>query len=82
MHFIIRKYIPSDCEPLTELFYEAVHTVNGKDYSEEQLSVWATGSVDLEQWNQSLLAHYTVVAVRDEILVGFGDINQTGYLDR
>lgn len=46
---IIRKYQQKDCKEITELFYNTVHTVNSKDYSEEQLNAWATGKVDLEQ---------------------------------
>lgn len=79
---IVRKYEPSDCKHLAELFYETVHTVNAKDYTEEQLNVWATGNVDLEAWNESFLEHYTVVAVENDIIVGFGDMDETGYLDR
>lgn len=79
---IIRDYTSSDCKELTELFYNTVHTVNAKDYTKEQLDVWATGRVDLEKWDQSLQEHYSVVAIKDDIIVGFGDINKTGYLDR
>ena len=78
----IRKYLESDCKILSELFYNTVHTVNAKDYTKEQLDVWATGEVDLEKWNQSLKEHYSVVAVEGEVIVGFGDIDSTGYLDR
>lgn len=38
--------------------------------------------MDLEKWNQSLQEHYSIVAVEDEVIVGFGDIDKTGYLDR
>lgn len=78
----IREYQPSDCKELTELFYNTVHTVNAKDYTKEQLDVWATGQADLEKWNQSLQEHFSIVAVDDGIIVGFGDIDRTGYLDR
>ena len=78
----IREYIPSDCEQLTELFYQTVHTVNAKDYSQEQLCVWATGNVDLSVWNKSFLEHNTFVAISHNTFVGFGDIDNTGYLDR
>ena len=44
--------------------------------------MWATGKVDLEKWGQSLLEHYSLVAVENDIIIGFGDIDQTGYLDR
>lgn len=79
---IIREYQPSDCQELTELFYNTVHTVNANDYTREQLDVWAPGRADLEKWNQSFQEHYSVVAVDDEMIVGFGDIDKTGYLDR
>lgn len=78
----IRKYRRSDCRELTELFYNTVHTVNAKDYTREQLDVWATGKVDLEKWDLSLQEHYSIVAVENHMIAGFGDIDKTGYLDR
>ncbi len=78
----IRKYQSSDCKALADLFYYTVHTVNAKDYTKEQLQVWATGQVDLENWDQSLQEHFSVVAVENEKILGFGDIDRTGYLDR
>lgn len=78
----LREYKMTDCEQLAKLFYNTVHSVNAKDYTEEQLNVWATGSVDLQEWNYSFLKHKTVVAVEDDEIVGFGDIDQSGYLDR
>lgn len=82
MILFIRKYILSDCEHLAELFYQTVHTVNAKDYTNEQLDVWATGNVDLKEWDKSFSAHYTIVCVKNDIIVGFGDIDKAGYLDR
>ena len=79
---VIREYQPLDCEVLAELFYNTVHTVNEKDYTKEQLDVWATGIIDLEKWNQSFEDHYSLVAIDDEVIVGFGDIDKAGYLDR
>ena len=38
--------------------------------------------MDFEKWNESLQEHFSVVAVDDEIIVGFGDIDKTDYLDR
>lgn len=78
---VIRKYQPSDCKELTELFYHTVHTINAKDYTKEQLDVWATGQVNLEEWNQRFQEHYSVVAEGNGVLTGFGDIDETGYLD-
>lgn len=78
----IRSYDPRDCAGLARLFYDTVHTVNAADYSPEQLDAWASGDVDLDAWNRSFLAHHTVVAEQDGVLIGFGDMDETGYLDR
>lgn len=78
----LRKYITSDCEHLAELFYQTVHHVNAKDYTKKQLDVWATGRIDLKEWDRSFSEHYTIVAVENDEIVGFGDIDKSGYLDR
>ena len=78
----IRKYNTSDCKYLADLFYQTVHNVNAEDYTKEQLDVWANGNADLEEWDKSFLEHYTIVAVKNKIIVGFGDIDRIGYLDR
>lgn len=78
----LREYKSTDCEQMAQLFYNTVHSVNVKDYTEEQLNAWATGSVDLQEWNHSFLNHKTEVAVEDDEVVGFGDIDQSGYLAR
>ena len=78
----IRRYTPADCPAMAALFYDTVHRVNRRDYTPEQLDVWATGQVDLDKWNRSFLAHHTLVAMKDGVLVGFGDMDSTGYLDR
>lgn len=79
---LIREYQESDCKEITELFYNTVHTVNAKDYTKEQLDVWATRQADLEKWSRSLTEHYSVVAIENNVIVGFGDIDKTGCLDR
>lgn len=108
-HFILRPYHPSDCAALAALFYETIHTVNARDYPQEQLDAWADGHVDLDAWNESFLAHNTYVAVQEcdgaddidscasdsagsasgktggnanSLIIGFGDMDDTGYLDR
>lgn len=79
----IRRYEPGDLWQVTALFYDTVHTVNAADYSPEQLDAWADGAPDLDRWNGSLLAHHSLVAVEGrDLIVGFGDIDGTGYLDR
>lgn len=79
---ILRNYKESDCTEILLLFYETVHSVNRKDYAPNQLDAWADGNADFIKWNQSLQDHKTVVAEEKGKIVGFGDIDHTGYLDR
>ena len=79
---ILRKYDAKDCEALAVLFYNTVHTVNAQDYNQEQLNAWAPEKMDLLKWNNSLLEHYSLVAVARNTILGFGDIDNSGYLDR
>lgn len=79
---VIRPYRSADCPALAELFYETVHTVCARDYTPEQLDAWATGEVDLTAWDASFLAHRTLAAVEGETIVGFADMDGSGYLDR
>lgn len=78
----LRKYCPEDCDEIMELFKNTVHHVNARNYTPEQLDAWAPDKLNREQWNRSLSEHNTVVAVQNNTIVGFGDIDSTGYLDR
>lgn len=79
---IIREYQKTDCKELVDLFYQTVHTINAQDYTEEQVSAWATKNIDLQKWNSSLQEHYSLVAMEGNMITGFGDIDRNGYLDR
>lgn len=38
--------------------------------------------MDLQAWNASFLVHHTVVAVEKGVIVGLGDMERFGYLNR
>lgn len=78
----LRNYEHGDCTALTQLFYDTVHTVNRRDYTQAQVDAWATGTVDLAAWDASLTAHHTLVAEEDGVILGFADMAADGYLDR
>ena len=78
----LRKYRSFDCPEMARLFYDTIHSVNSRDYTQAQLNAWADGNVDIEAWNRSFTEHETIVAVDGERIVGFGDMDGNGYLDR
>lgn len=78
----LRPYKPEDCKEMSELFYQTVHNINARDYSFEQRMVWANGNVNLKEWNKSFCSNYTLVATDGTLILGFSDIDDSGYLDR
>lgn len=78
---ILRRYRSSDCNEIISLFRETVHTINRKDYSREQCDAWAPAEMDIRQWDDLLSSHLTLVAIEGETIVGFADMDDTGYLD-
>lgn len=78
----IRRYERGDLEKITMIFQNTVHKVNIKDYTPEQVDAWAPDFIDKEKWNKTLSEHHTFVAVENEAIIGFGDIDNSGYLDR
>lgn len=79
---VLRKYETADCGELARLFYETVHSVNAADYTKEQLDAWASENVDLEEWDRSFREHDCVIAAEGGTIIGFGDMDRDGYLDR
>lgn len=79
----IRPYRSADCREMAALFYGAVHSVNARDYSPQQLAAWADGRPDLAAWDRSFLAHISLVAEEAGRITGFADLDPAaGYLDR
>lgn len=77
----IRKYKSSDCDTLSHLFYDTVHSVNAADYTKAQLFAWADNPLKLKTRADDLLRQKTLIAEINGLAVGFGSIDKTGCLD-
>ncbi len=81
----IRKFQASDISQIVQLFYGTVHSVNKKDYTQEQLDAWAAKEDEelrLASWRVSMSNNITFVALIEGIIVGFSDMTRKGHLDR
>jgi putative acetyltransferase len=80
---LIRKLVESDLESCVQLFFETVHSVNKKDYTDDQLDAWAPATITTSDPRcLTILAHIAYVAEVNKQFVGFGDMTEQGYLDR
>ncbi|MFI4938430.1 MAG: GNAT family N-acetyltransferase [Candidatus Berkiellales bacterium] len=82
--FYIRSFRIGDEKEIYQLFYDTVRNVNIKDYSAEQVDIWAPEKADLEKWRNSLDKNHTLVAVKKGTtqIIGFFDLTAEGCLDR
>ncbi|TQR20727.1 GNAT family N-acetyltransferase [Psychrobacillus vulpis] len=81
----ITEFTISDIEEIVSLFYDTVHTINSKDYTLEQLNVWAPKEekeMRISFWKDSLSQHIAYVVKINNEIVGFADLTSGGYLDR
>lgn len=79
---IIRRFIPQDAEELAEIFFKSIRIGCAKDYSEEQLKVWAPEDRNLEVWKKSFEHKIVYVGENDDELTGFGELEMSGRIDR
>jgi len=82
MEKTVRLYKPEDCKEIVKLFYDTVHTVNLMDYSSAQLDAWAPKEINVDTWKKLLSKSHTVVVESNGVIVGFGNLDDTGYFDR
>ncbi|WP_404450954.1 GNAT family N-acetyltransferase [Virgibacillus necropolis] len=63
------------------LFKETILTINRKDYSAEQVELWADNRQTLVEWVDHLQHSLTYVATIDGRIVGFGNLTEEGLID-
>ncbi|MBX9960340.1 MAG: GNAT family N-acetyltransferase [Burkholderiaceae bacterium] len=78
----IRRFRFGDEVTLFDVFFTAVHEVAARDYSPEQIDAWAPVDLDLEEWIDRIRRNRPFVAELDDEIVGYADIQPSGYIDQ
>lgn len=77
----IRRYHHGEEAALFEIFYSAIHLVAKRDYSAEQVNAWAPRSLDPGRWEKRIRSINPFVAELNGELVGYADVQVSGYID-
>lgn len=77
----IRKFQNGDELALREIFFNTIRNINIKDYSDAQVQAWAPESYDASEWHERISAMNPFVALLDDVIVGYADIQDDGYID-
>ena len=77
----IRPMTVQDIPECQALFRSTVLTVNSKDYTQEEVSDWASCGDSIEHWKELLSVHNYIAALdREGHIIGFSSMNTDGYL--
>lgn len=80
---LLRPYKSSDTKEIIQLFYDTVHVVNAKDYTQEQLDAWAPKHIFLKPVEDSLSKNICYVAEIGGVIAGIADLRPSdGHLDK
>lgn len=77
----VRDFTFGDEAALQAVFYSAIHTMAASDYTPAQLDAWAPGRPDMEQWTARMRVIRPFVVEDDGRIVGYADLQVSGYLD-
>lgn len=78
----IRKFKVGDEEAISKLHNGTIREINGKDYSQEEIESWSPIRTSYERMRTSLEKNTSYVAVIDNQIAGFGDLNSEGHVKR
>lgn len=78
----VRRYQDSDAKFLSQIYYNTIHTINAKDYTQEQLNAWApTSCFEVDGWKKKWANLPPFVALINDIIVGFAEFEPNGHID-
>lgn len=77
----IRLFQAQDAAQVAQLFHETVRQVNLRDYSAEQVRVWAPDDLYFRDWVVVCRDRFTYVADDAGVIAGFGELQPNGHID-
>lgn len=78
----IRNYHSEDAQALANIYFNTIHRINIKHYTQEQVNVWAPESrLEGEGWKKKFLRTNPIVAVVGSKVVGFAEFEPNGHID-
>ena len=77
----IRRFRIGEEPALFEVYYSAIHLVACRDYTAEQLEAWAPRDLDAALWRNRIRGIDPFVAELDGQVVGYADLQPSGYID-
>ncbi|MDW6094580.1 GNAT family N-acetyltransferase [Vibrio rhizosphaerae] len=77
----IQPYSPKWAKEIADLFYQSVHAIDPSVYTPEQQEAWAPTRIDYERWFKRLSHKQPWVAIMDNRVAGFIELDADGHID-
>jgi GNAT superfamily N-acetyltransferase len=77
----IRRYEPGEERELWRLYYNTTHRIVAQKYTLDQVNRWAPSANDEDAWIERLARSNPFVAVLDNRIVGFAELETNGHID-
>jgi putative acetyltransferase len=77
----IQNYSEQWVKEITNLFYQSVHAIDSSVYTVEQKAAWAPTLIDYAFWLSRLEAKKTFVAIVNNHVAGFIELDADGHID-
>jgi putative acetyltransferase len=80
MNATIRSYTPSDYAAVADVYRDAVETLAGSVYNEEQIRMWASYSASGSDFQERLARGGVIVADVEENVAAFGQLEPADHV--
>jgi putative acetyltransferase len=77
----IRRFKPGEEAELWHLFHDSVRHIDTSLYTSAQLHAWSPDEVDMVKWRARIRNISPFVVEHEKRLIGFADVQTTGYVD-
>jgi len=78
----LRTFLTADAQATLAVFLDAITVTAAVDYSPEQIAAWARPQErELSAWAQAMVNRNSVVALVDNEIAGFSDVDDSGFID-
>lgn len=81
----LRRYRIEDTEGLQHIYYNTIHNINKRDYTPEELEVWAPSGTYTQDKKQKDIIRFTrinpFVVAEDDFPLGFAELEEKGHIN-
>jgi putative acetyltransferase len=77
----IRRFKPGEEMELWRLFHDSVRHIDTSQYTIEQLNAWSPDQMDIGKWRARFRNISPFVVEHERQLIGYADMQATGYVD-